>query len=76
MNGLEHNYIDSDQVHTCRSFNFLHDYTTARNDRYDAADPRDQSILDQEKHRLSKAWGKAYREKLGETASDSDFGPN
>ncbi len=28
--GLGFNYIDSDQVHVCRSFRFLPDFTTSR----------------------------------------------
>ena len=64
MDGLEHNYIDSDQVHVCRSFNFLRDYTTSRSDDREAAAFRDQSLLDEKKHQLSKAWGAAYRQKL------------
>jgi len=64
MEGLEHNYIDSNQVHVCRSFNFLRDYTTARSDGHEAAAVRDQSLLDERKHRLSKAWGAAHRQKL------------
>ncbi|PVH73924.1 hypothetical protein DL98DRAFT_389913, partial [Cadophora sp. DSE1049] len=30
MEGLHHNYIDSDQVHTCRSFTFLRDWMNTR----------------------------------------------
>ncbi|KAG8354308.1 hypothetical protein FVEN_g7755 [Fusarium venenatum] len=58
MKGLEHNYIDSDQVHICRSFNFIRNYTSLRMQGKDRYVPRDKSLVDKEKHAVAKAWGK------------------
>ena len=50
MDGLQHQYIDSDQVHVCRSFTFLRDFVTAREKGNEAFVERDQSLLDDRKH--------------------------
>ncbi|SCV37166.1 uncharacterized protein FFFS_05530 [Fusarium fujikuroi] len=57
MEGLEHNYIDSDQRHVCRSFTAIRDFMDSRmpgGGRYVA---RDQSLLNERKHKIAKAWG-------------------
>jgi hypothetical protein len=59
MEGLEHNYIDSDQRHLCRPFTTIRGYTDSRMPGGDRYVPRDQSLLDQRKHKIAKAWGEA-----------------
>lgn len=54
MDGIKRNYIDSDQVHTCRSFTFLRDWTTSRRVGGDAYVERDSSIVDPRKHALAE----------------------
>ena len=49
------NYADSDQVHTCRSFNFLRDWTTDRGPGGPLYVERDHSIVDARKNSLAKA---------------------
>jgi len=39
------NYIDADQVHTCRSFDFLHDFVSLRKDGGENYVVRDQSLI-------------------------------
>jgi hypothetical protein len=50
---LRHNYIDSDQEHICRSFTFLRDYTTSRANGNPAHAPRDKSLINEEKHKIT-----------------------
>lgn len=49
-------YIDSDQVHTCRSFQYLRDFTTSREKGYAGYVERDQSLRDDRKHRIAAKW--------------------
>jgi hypothetical protein len=58
MEGLEHNYIDSDQLHVCRSFTAIRDFTDSRMPGRDRYVTRDKSLLDDRKHAIAKAWGK------------------
>lgn len=57
MEGLEHIYIDSDQRHVCRSFTAIRGFTDSRMPGGDRYVPRDQSLLDERKHKIAKAWG-------------------
>ena len=52
--GAQRNYIDSDQVHTCRSFTYLRDFATKR--RWGGPDfvQRDRSLFDPRKHELAE----------------------
>jgi hypothetical protein len=50
--GLERNYIDSDQVHVCRNFNYLREFATSRARGHEADVPRDRSLLDARKHAI------------------------
>jgi len=55
MDGLQHQYIDSDQQHVCRSFTYLRDWVKTRwrgNARYV---DRNKDLVDDEKHRLATA---------------------
>ncbi|KAE9376628.1 hypothetical protein N431DRAFT_400882 [Stipitochalara longipes BDJ] len=52
--GLRRNYIDSDQVHTCRSFTYLRDFTTSRRWGGPAYVERDRSVLDLRKNELAE----------------------
>src|SRR5436853_6726075 len=60
--GIRRNYIDSDQLHTCRSFRFLREWTTNRSPGGSAYAERDLSVVDAEKHRLA-------REKMAEMSN-------
>ena len=53
MEGIQRNYIDSDQVHTCRSFTFLREWTNNRAVGEDSYVERDMSIVDPRKHALA-----------------------
>ncbi|KAH8882203.1 hypothetical protein GQ53DRAFT_701340 [Thozetella sp. PMI_491] len=55
--GLHHNYIDSDQVHTCRSFSFLRDFVTSREPGREGYVERDQSVLEHAKAWRAKKYG-------------------
>ncbi|KUI64132.1 hypothetical protein VM1G_10894 [Cytospora mali] len=50
--GLERNYIDSDQTHVCRDFNYLRDFVTSRARGHEAYVPRDRSLLDERQHAI------------------------
>lgn len=50
--GLERNYIDSDQLHVCRDFNYLREFATSRARGHEAYIPRDRSLLDERKHAI------------------------
>jgi len=52
--GIKRNYIDSDQVHTCRSFNYLRDWTTSRKAGSPSYVDRDLSIVDVRKNNLAQ----------------------
>ena|SRR6266487_4187695 len=54
MEGIKRNYIDSDQIHTCRSFTFLRAWTTSRGIGGDSYVERDMSIIDPRKHSLAQ----------------------
>lgn len=56
MEGLRHNYIDSDQTHTCRSFNRLREWTTWRQKGNGGYVPRDLSVVDARKHEIVMAF--------------------
>lgn len=59
--GLEHNYIDSNQVHTCRSFTHLRDFVTTRKRHHEDYVERDKSLRDPRKHAIAKAWKQRQR---------------
>jgi hypothetical protein len=52
--GAQRNYIDSDQVHTCRSFTYLRDWATSRRAGGPAYVERDRSIIDLRKNKLAE----------------------
>jgi len=52
--GAQRNYIDSDQVHTCRSFTYLRNWATSRRDGGPAFVERDRSIIDLRKNKLAE----------------------
>jgi hypothetical protein len=52
--GVQRNYAESDQIHTCRSFTFLRDYTTSRKATGPSYVERDLSIVDVRKHKIAK----------------------
>ncbi|KAF3768640.1 hypothetical protein M406DRAFT_327065 [Cryphonectria parasitica EP155] len=54
--GRQRNYIDSDQVHVCRNFNYLRDFVTSRAKGHDAYVERDKSLLDERKHAIVKQY--------------------
>ncbi|KAI1323290.1 hypothetical protein F5Y16DRAFT_403593 [Xylariaceae sp. FL0255] len=56
--GIQHNYIDSDQMHTCRSFSYLRDFVTARGHKGDAYVARNMDLVDTQKHDTAVAWKK------------------
>lgn len=51
--GAKRNYIDSDQMHTCRSFEYLREFAYSRAPGGTAYVPRDKSVIDTRKHELS-----------------------
>jgi len=59
---LSHNYIDSDQIHTCRSFTDLRDWTDRRAQGQDLAVERDLSVVDPRKHRVGYEFVKEHGE--------------
>ncbi|PSR90741.1 hypothetical protein BD289DRAFT_208564 [Coniella lustricola] len=64
--GRRHNYIDSDQVHVCRNFNYLRDYSTSRAKGHGAYVERDRALLDEHKHAVVKQY---YKDKKAAKAA-------
>ncbi|KAK8109313.1 hypothetical protein PG984_015114 [Apiospora sp. TS-2023a] len=60
--GKEHNYIDSDQTHVCRSFSALRALSTARQEEGELYRPRDMGLVDGRKHAIAKAWAARQEE--------------
>ena len=60
--GAHHNYIDADQVHTCRSFSYLRDYLDTRQPGEKAYVDPDMSVIDGGKNALAKEFMKQYKE--------------
>ncbi|KAK7937206.1 Cyclochlorotine biosynthesis protein O [Apiospora aurea] len=58
--GREHNYIDSDQTHVCRSFSHLRALSTARMEEGELYKPRDMGLVDARKHAIAVAWEARY----------------
>ncbi|KAK8022820.1 Cyclochlorotine biosynthesis protein O [Apiospora rasikravindrae] len=54
--GVEHNYIDSDQTHVCRSFSHLRALSTARQEEGELYKPRNMALVDARKHGIAAAW--------------------
>jgi hypothetical protein len=52
--GARRNYIDSDQVHTCRSFTYLREWATSRRAGGPAYVERDRTIIDMRKNKLAE----------------------
>jgi hypothetical protein len=61
MEELHHNYVDSDQVRTCRSFTFLYNWTSRRMSGGDSFIPRIKSNIDPQKYALSKEFVETMR---------------
>lgn len=55
--GLNEGYIDSNQIHTCRSFTALREFVDSRRVNESAFVYRDQSLLDKTKHALAVEHG-------------------
>ncbi|KAK3389753.1 hypothetical protein B0H63DRAFT_537823 [Podospora didyma] len=53
---LHHSYVDSGQEHTCRSFSFLREFLTSRAKGQDGFAERDQSVLNETRHKLAVEW--------------------
>jgi len=53
MRGSKRNYIESDQIHTCRSFTFLREWVDNRKPDGPDYKERDQKVLDPAKHALA-----------------------
>lgn len=60
--GARHNYIDADQVHTCRSFTFLREYVDTRQPGREAYIEPDKSVIDDRKHVLAVEFMAKYKE--------------
>lgn len=56
--GLHHNYIDSDQVHTCRSFTFSRDWMDSRHYEWANYVERDLSLVDERKFRIANEFAR------------------
>jgi len=54
MHGVQHQYIDSDQVHVCRSFPYLRDWVTSRKKGNDGYVERNIALVDPEMHRQAQ----------------------
>ncbi|KAK7990284.1 hypothetical protein PG990_014564 [Apiospora arundinis] len=63
--GKEHNYIDSDQTHVCRSFSYLRELSTARQEEGVLYKPRNMALVDARKHAIAVAW--AQRQEFDES---------
>ena len=58
--GIEHNYVDSDQEHTCRSFTFLREWTNSRQPGGDAYVERDMRLVSEKEHKLAIEFAKTH----------------
>ncbi|KAK8075912.1 hypothetical protein PG994_003184 [Apiospora phragmitis] len=54
--GKQHNYIDSDQTHVCRSFSHMRALSTARQEEGGLYKPRSMALVDARKHAIAMAW--------------------
>ncbi|KAK8013294.1 Cyclochlorotine biosynthesis protein O [Apiospora marii] len=69
--GKEHNYIDSDQTHVCRSFSALRALSTARQEEGELYRPRDMGLVDARKHAIAMAWAARMEELEREETEES-----
>ncbi|KAG0648415.1 hypothetical protein D0Z07_5517 [Hyphodiscus hymeniophilus] len=58
--GIEHNYVDSDQLHTCRSFQYLREWTNSRQLGQGAYVERDMGLVDERKHELAREFARTH----------------
>ncbi|KAK3390698.1 hypothetical protein B0H63DRAFT_519909 [Podospora didyma] len=66
--GIKHNYIDSDQVHTCRSFQYLREFTTSRQPGHVNYVERDMSLINEKNHRKALKWKERKQEYMASQA--------
>jgi len=60
MDGLQHQYIDSDQQHVCSSFTFMRDWMTRWRGNAACVEKNEDLVIDAGKHRLAKADEKKF----------------